>query len=128
MTAEALDVTLERRGPWTVLALAGALDFTTVGSLARRLDEVLAGAADRAPPPRLALRLADLAFCDSSGVNAIINVHKRLVAVGGRLVLVAPSRPVTRLLDITGLARCLTVTDTLPDGPPPGSRPEDEGG
>jgi len=51
----------------------------------------------------LELDLSELRFIDSSGLGALVRVHKRAVEQGGRLVLSHVSESVHRLLRITGL-------------------------
>ena len=51
-------------------------------------------------------------FIDSTALGVLIGGVERLHAVDGRLALVATSRPVVRILTITGLDRVLTIFDT----------------
>ena len=52
--------------------------------------------------------LSQVTFIDSTALGVIIGGVKRLHERDGRLALVASSRPVVRILDITGLDRVLT--------------------
>jgi anti-sigma B factor antagonist len=80
-----LSVEFGAAGPWLTVALGGELDVVTVPAL---LDQVglLIG---QKTPPRIALELSQVSFCDSSGINAFIRLWKRAGAVGGELVLLA---------------------------------------
>ena len=49
------------------------------------------------------LDLSGTAFLDSSGLRAILTAHRKMAGAKGSLLLRAPSEPVTRLLEITGL-------------------------
>ena len=51
----------------------------------------------------LVFDLSATKFLDSSGLRAILTAQRRLAERDGRLALRAPSEPVRRLLDITGL-------------------------
>ncbi|WP_405021664.1 STAS domain-containing protein (plasmid) [Kitasatospora sp. NBC_00070] len=62
-----------------------------------RLGQALA-AALREPPPLLVVDLSGLAFCDSTGLSALIRLRLATEDVGTTLVLAAPSRPVIRLI------------------------------
>jgi anti-anti-sigma factor len=53
--------------------------------------------------------MSETSFLDSSGLRAILTTNRRLAADDGTLVLRAPSEPVTRLLEITGLGEHFTV-------------------
>ncbi|MCW2813691.1 MAG: anti-sigma factor antagonist [Nocardioides sp.] len=60
------------------------------------------------------LDLSHVPFIDSSGLGAIINVHKTLRTAGGQgLTLVVSDQSVRRMLEITGIDRVLAVHDTL---------------
>ncbi|TXS52307.1 STAS domain-containing protein [Streptomyces sp. t39] len=80
-----------------VLAARGELDLQTAPVLYRRgLDAVGKGTA-------LVLDLSEVGFCDSSGFNALLRLHRRAVVDGGgTLVLVSPPDQIRRLLALTG--------------------------
>ena len=80
------------------------LTITTVGNDPRHLG--LRGDIDSFTAPDLAavvLELSGVAFIDSSGLRALVAAHTALDERGHRLVLVAPSRPASRLFEISGL-------------------------
>jgi anti-sigma B factor antagonist len=60
----------------------------------------------------IVIDLSLVTFIDSTALGVIIGAVKRLHEHDGRLAIVAASRPVVRILDITGLDRVLTVFDT----------------
>ncbi|MFD9903240.1 STAS domain-containing protein [Streptomyces sp. NPDC059063] len=70
---------------------------------------------------RVELDLADVAFMDSSGINALVVHHRRSRDAGGHLGVIAISRAVERVLHITGVD-ALLVSSRAPDEP--GGRPE----
>jgi anti-anti-sigma factor len=106
-----LTVTADRRGGWTAIALEGDLDLTTLPVLETRLRT----AADEHSPPRLALDLSDLNFCDSSGLNAIVRAWQQSVAADGELILLNPQDRVLNSLKMTGLHERLPIHGTLPE-------------
>lgn len=57
--------------------------------------------------------LSAVTFVDSSGLRVLLEAHLALQQAGRRLVLVAPSRPVVRLFEVTGLAGALDVEPPL---------------
>ncbi|MGW5849692.1 STAS domain-containing protein [Streptomyces sp. NPDC055254] len=79
-----------------VLALAGELDHDTAQPLREALDAAVT------PGARLLVDLADLGFCDSTGLNVLL--HGRLAAqdTGGTLELAGLRGPVARMFHITG--------------------------
>ena len=56
------------------------------------------------------LDLPGVTFIDSSGLRVLVEAHQLRIERGTRLVLRAPSAPVQRLLEISGLAGHLDVT------------------
>jgi len=104
-------------------------DFTTERSLLRDglgLVE-LSGEVDLYTAPRfkadlvglietgveaIVVDLSRVTFIDSTALGVIIGGVKRMRERDGRLAIVAGSRPVVRILDITGLDKVLTVFDT----------------
>ena len=81
----------------TVLILAGDLDLAS----APRLAHVVERLTD-APGP-VVLDLRDVAFVDSSGVSALLDVERLVEEKHRRLALLQPAGAVTRLLDLVEL-------------------------
>jgi anti-sigma B factor antagonist len=93
-----LVLTTDRNGDQAVLTVQGELDAYT----APGLEDHIAGLLNENVSD-LVLDLAQTGFLDSSGLRALLTVHRRLEAAGGRLELRDASEPVVRLLEITGL-------------------------
>jgi anti-sigma B factor antagonist len=87
-----------------LVTVTGEIDIYTAP---RFRDELLAAIEDGAA--EICIDLAGIEFMDSTGLTVLISAAKRLNASGGRLVLAAPSRPVVKLLAITGLNQVFTV-------------------
>ena len=60
----------------------------------------------------LQLDMAEVSFMDSSGVEVLVATRRRIDHEGGRLTVVNPSRPVLRLLEITGIDRLFEIETT----------------
>jgi anti-anti-sigma factor len=88
----------DRRGNRAVVTVQGELDAYSAPSLEEEAARLLADDVSD-----LVLDLSATMFLDSSGLRAILTAQRRLADSGGRLALRAPSEPVRRLLDITGL-------------------------
>ena len=86
-----------------VLRLAGELDVAT----APRLHHALIGIIDGGRCSVLDLELSGLRFVDSTGLGVLVRARQRLRSDGGELRLCNASRPVARVLDITGVAHVL---------------------
>jgi anti-anti-sigma factor len=60
----------------------------------------------------LTLNMKAVDFMDSVGIGALIELAKRAASLGGSFTVVEPSRPVQRLLAVTGLADAWPPTGT----------------
>jgi anti-anti-sigma factor len=92
-----------------VLRFAGELDM----QYASRAKDAGSAALSHANGNRavLILDLADLSFCDSSGIAAFMQIAHEAEAQGHRLVLRNPKKNVRDLLRITGVDSVLTVEE-----------------
>ena len=101
-----LDVDATVDGSKATVAIRGELDVYTAPKLRGRLHELLDEGVSE-----ITLDLADLSFIDSSGLGVIVGALKRLRERDGNLVLRAPSRSTSKVLEITGLSRILDVIE-----------------
>lgn len=90
-----------------LVELSGEVDLYT----APRFKDDLVALID-AGVAAIVVDLSQVTFIDSTALGVIIGAVKRLHEHDGRLAIVAGSRPVVRILDITGLNKVLTVFDT----------------
>jgi len=101
-----LDISTQaERDGWTIVRVAGELDLATAPRLEKHITTLLLAH----PVRRLILEMADLQFCDSSGLGVLVAMHRRLDAGGGRLVLTGLHGQPLCLLTRTGLAGRLNV-------------------
>jgi anti-sigma B factor antagonist len=94
-----LVLTTKTDGQRAVVAVKGELDAFSAPGLEDRIGKLLDDQVTS-----VALNMSETSFLDSSGLRAILTSHRRLVDAGGSLTLRSPSEPLTRLLEITGLA------------------------
>lgn len=104
-----LTITTSHAPVGLVLAVSGDLDHTNAQQLRHSGQE----AAAVAPGRLLEVNLSDLAFCDSSGITALIAVRNHVVSAGGEVVLVAVPANMRRLLHLTGLDQVFDIRDTV---------------
>ncbi|MFF5505031.1 STAS domain-containing protein [Streptomyces roseolus] len=106
-----LEVDVEIRDDLTaVLTVGGELDMETAAGLEDRLSEQF-GQGRR----RLVLDLSALDFMDSSGLNVLIRAVNEVRESGGDLYLAAPTPPVRRILEITGVTMTIPPYDGVAD-------------
>ncbi len=93
------------RGPHGIV-VAGEVDSHTAALLREAL---IPG------PPHGDLRvdMSEVTFIDSSGLRVIIDAHQEMQRDARRLILVAPSRSVARVIAVTGLIGHLQVEPPL---------------
>ncbi|MEU8516435.1 STAS domain-containing protein [Kitasatospora sp. NPDC048722] len=117
-----LHVAVRREGPARVVSVAGELDHDSANGLRAALSRPAAEGEER-----IVVDLADLWFCDSTGLNVLLRARLDAEAAGLRLELAGPRPTVARLFEITGADSVLRIHPDL-DGalkatdPSPGTR------
>ncbi|WP_329791500.1 STAS domain-containing protein [Lentzea sp. DG1S-22] len=92
----------------TVLRVAGELDFHTTP----RFREVLDG-VDLGTDTGLVVDATDLAYCDSTGISALIAAYKRAQAAGSQFGLAGLSPELMRVFQMIGLGELLPFHPTV---------------
>jgi anti-sigma B factor antagonist len=110
-----LTVSTEQHGAVAVVAVAGELDMATAPQLQHEVAVLL-----EAGQTRLVFDLANVSFCDSTGLSVFVRARNRSETAGGEVRLAAPQRSVRRILEVSGLVEVLrtypTVGDALASG------------
>ena len=106
MAEDLLRTNLYRYGSTRTLFVTGELDVAT-GPV---FEGAVAGALD-GQDGELALDLSALQFMDSTGAKSLMCAHDKAVSLGTRLVILSPTRPVRRVLELMGLDRVIDVKD-----------------
>lgn len=81
------------------LAIAGELDISGVDEFLARAGALIDTGADPVD-----LDLGRMTFIDSSGLGALVRLQRSLTSEGRQLQLLNVPRPVSRLLELTGLS------------------------
>ena len=95
---------LGRDGAAQTLYVSGELDIASASAL----EPTVAGTMD-GQSGEFCLDVSALTFMDSTGARALLRVHNRVESVGRRLVILSPTRPVSRVLRLTGLDQVMDV-------------------
>lgn len=94
------------------VTLDGDLDFSSRETLTSALPE--ASEIDC-----LVLDFRNLRYIDSAGLGILIGFRKRFLDAGGQsehiVIVVRPGGSVRKVLDIAGLPRVFTITETMPE-------------
>ncbi|SEQ97107.1 anti-anti-sigma factor [Actinokineospora terrae] len=103
-----LAITVDERAAAVVVSVVGQLDFGTTPELLRVAAPVVdSGRA-------VVLDLGRLSFCDSSGLSALVRLHKAAVAAEGTLTLAALRPQVGATITATALDRLFSIVDEVP--------------
>lgn len=94
-----------------MLLVRGEIDLAAADDFRDELRRLIA----QATSPML-VDLSAVAFMDSSGIDALANARRRAVDEGVELILVEPSPPVRRVLELTGLWTHFEVRPRCSDG------------
>lgn len=93
----------------TIAQICGELDISTAPDVRERLLAIL----NRKTVSRLVLDLSKLEFMDSSGVAVLVNTERRARLLGRSMVLVAPQRPVLRVLQVCGMENYFPIFNDI---------------
>ena len=110
MSADLTVAVREAQGLRVVVALRGVMDFDTVGPL----EAQLAGLVEQGHP-HLVLDVAQVDFCDSTGLNIMLRMQRVSSAAGGGVALAGASASLRRVLELTGADAVLVDYATVPE-------------
>ena len=103
-----LTVQSEQRGDVAVISIAGELDMATAPRLQAQINELLDNGRSR-----LVFNLADVSFCDSTGLSVFVRAKNACDGLGGTVRLAAPQRGVQRILEVSGLVEVLPTYSSV---------------
>ena len=86
--------------------IAGEIDHHTAQSLLVSLNALL----DTQHPLSVILDFSGVGFMDSSGIAVILNCHRRMKELGGRLEVVSAANQAKRVLSAAGLDRLMKIS------------------
>ena len=91
-----------------VVELEGEIDVQVADSV----RATLLGAVREASGRPVVIDLSAVTSLDSSGLSSLIAAFKASAADGGSVSLRGPSRPVLRMLEVTGMTETFGLTDS----------------
>ncbi|OEJ36090.1 STAS domain-containing protein [Streptomyces subrutilus] len=103
------------RGVWVngddqllVVHVGGEMDIDRVSMLRGALHAAI---TQPGGPDEIVVDLSELSFCDSSGLNGLIQARHTAAEHGRHISLRAPQPQFRRLLEMTGADALFTITD-----------------
>ncbi|HWG97952.1 MAG TPA: STAS domain-containing protein [Pilimelia sp.] len=103
-----LTVQSEQRTDLVVISVSGELDMATAPQLQAHITDLLERGQGR-----LVFDLADVSFCDSTGLSVFVRAKNSADALDGVVRLAAPQRGVLRILEVSGLVEVLPTFPTV---------------
>ncbi|MGH8894218.1 MAG: STAS domain-containing protein [Actinomycetes bacterium] len=103
-----LDLSTRRLGEWAVVSVAGEVDLGTASQLADHASEAL-----RDVSSHVVLDLAGVSFMDSTGLKVLVSLHRQAEEAGGSFAVAGTTRPVRRVLSVTGLDQVITQHESV---------------
>jgi anti-sigma B factor antagonist len=95
-------------GRGTLLAVTGRLDLKTATEFRLHGSEALHGAQDA-----LVVDLTEVDFIDSSGLGALIGLHRQATRAGLRLEIIPPTGAAREIFTLTRTDRYFTLIGSL---------------
>ena len=80
---------------------------------AERLKSQIDAAFEKSPCKHIVLDMGKVSFMDSSGIGMIIGRYKNVEKQGGQLALANMNETITKLFEISGLAKIVLRAKTL---------------
>ncbi|MCL2839734.1 MAG: anti-sigma F factor antagonist [Defluviitaleaceae bacterium] len=99
---------IDIQGRILVANLSGELDYHQAERIRTQID----AAFDKSSCRHILLNMAEVSFMDSSGIGMIIGRYKNAEKRGGKLVLAEMNASITRLFELSGLAKIVLREDT----------------
>ena len=109
MREDSFPVDLVRGVP--VVTAPEEIDITNAAGLRAGLLE--AAGLEAAGYPAFVVDMTRTRFCDSAGIHALVEAHKRAQAAGGQVVLAMSGTAVPRIFSLTGVDQVIPSFDSL---------------
>ena len=102
-----IDITSRDEGDIKVVVIEGKLNTGASPDAEDFINELIDDGATK-----ILLNLEDLDFISSTGLRVILATGKRLLEVGGKLVLCSPNQTVADVFRMSGFNQMFSVFDT----------------
>jgi anti-sigma B factor antagonist len=109
MRGDSFPVELVRGVP--VVTAPEEIDITNAGRLRAGLLE--AALLEVAGHPAFVVDMTRTRFCDSAGIQALVEAHKRAQAAGGQVLLAMSGAAVPRIFELTGVNQVIPSFTSL---------------
>ena len=107
-----MDITHEKKGDITILAITGRLDAASAPAADKAINALL----EEENCSRMLMNLEDLEYLSSGGLRVILATAKQLKRRQGELVLCALADYVKEIFEISGFDALIPIVDTVDTG------------
>lgn len=83
---------------------------------AEKIKQVVEKEIKRTSAVNVAFDFGCVTFMDSSGIGMLIGRYKTVTALGGTMIIFDANEQIKRLMNMSGLTRLVTVSETLQMG------------
>ena len=101
-----MNISTREEGSATIVEFEGNLDTNTAPDAQDKLNEVLAGGANR-----VLVDFSELDYISSAGLRVLLVTAKRMTATGGNLHICALNETVNEVFEISGFSMIFNVFD-----------------
>ena len=105
-----LDLSTRLLSDRAVVSVGGEVDLETASQLGEHALDALHDVS-----PHIVLDITDVSFMDSTGLKGLVTIERRAELAGGSFAVVGASRPVLRILNLTGLDQVFTLHGSIED-------------
>ncbi|AGA69811.1 anti-anti-sigma factor [Desulfitobacterium dichloroeliminans LMG P-21439] len=102
-----IDKKIERQT--LLLHLRGELDMNTSESLRQAIDSEI----ERRGVRTVILNLEEISFIDSSGLGVILGRYKKLLPMGGKIIITRVPPHIYKIMELSGLPRIIQFEEML---------------
>lgn len=106
-----MKIEMEQHRAVLLVRLTGELDHHHAEQMREQVDREIA----RHPSRAVLFNLRGLTFMDSSGVGALLGRYRKIDAAGGRVAVCEVPDAISRITEISGLARIIPFFDREAD-------------
>ena len=95
----------EKKNDWIIVEMVGELDMGNSNEFKNYIIDEFISKGEL----NIALDFSKMEYIDSSGLGAIVSVHKRCKLNGGRLAICGMNETLSRLFKLTSLDKALNI-------------------
>lgn len=103
-----METVRETRSGWCVVAVRGRADAEAAADLENALRAAVA------EHPRVAVNCEGLSYISSAGLRALLQAARAAQTKGVEFAVCAPSPPVKKVLDMSGMHHVIRIQEGLP--------------